>query len=530
MRSIIVEKEGQKFKWTVEGLNEKACLSDIEFNKRVLLTDYVATMFSDRYGCIASVEQVREMTHNQFRKFLEDNASRLYTDGHYTIEDYNRDADSVVILDYDLDRFHLSEDVQKIINRFFDTDEVNSLGHALFRGHLVNDNYIGPIANYLGCESVCLESYRGFYKSDANKCLFSYCEGDINLVLCENEKEYQEEVASYCNFYEIENDLAERDFKVGSYNLYLDDKFENKAYNEIEVDSFILYCSNEYPGSSLKVTQDVMDGINESCVDVTSDFLDRLRDKLPQAEIDACIEVYFDGVHMDNVFCPMSNANAMISSLVQYGYENYNVDVKEDWERDGGRKNPDLSFKVVDYPAKAVDKTNDLAVENMKVIDYLKLHQFEGSPITAGEKVAEYIYSRIDDYYADCDDDKVFVENFIGDDKFVNVLRFYENTKDVDRYSLDEFVVAALDMLNTDLSSNIISNMERACVEHYDTLLSSDIEFLLEDAPYDVVISCCDVGSENKGVDSIIKSAERRSEESNVKNVTSKCDVEIAFE
>ena len=59
-------------------------------------------------------------------------------------------------------------------------------------------------------------------------------------------------------------------------------------------------------------------------------------------------------MHVDNVYVPMDKADEAICSLVQHGYDEYNGAVKEDWERDGGRPNPDLSFRVVEHPSKTV--------------------------------------------------------------------------------------------------------------------------------------------------------------------------------
>lgn len=41
--------------WTITGNNEKACASDIKLNNRVQLSDYLETMFRQRYGCKVKV-------------------------------------------------------------------------------------------------------------------------------------------------------------------------------------------------------------------------------------------------------------------------------------------------------------------------------------------------------------------------------------------------------------------------------------------------------------------------------------------
>lgn len=76
---------------------------------------------------------------------------------------------------------------------------------------------------------------------------------------------------------------------------------------------------------------------------------DRLADILPKVK-EAEIEVYFDGVLVDTVDVPFEKAGEMVMSLAQYGYADYNQDVKEDWERISPNKNPVLSFRVVERP------------------------------------------------------------------------------------------------------------------------------------------------------------------------------------
>lgn len=52
MKKVIVKN----VEWTVTGNNEKPCVEDIVFNRRTELTEYVRTMFRQRYGCTAVVK------------------------------------------------------------------------------------------------------------------------------------------------------------------------------------------------------------------------------------------------------------------------------------------------------------------------------------------------------------------------------------------------------------------------------------------------------------------------------------------
>lgn len=42
--------------WTITGMNVNPCANDVRFSKRTEKTDYVETMFRQRYGCTATVK------------------------------------------------------------------------------------------------------------------------------------------------------------------------------------------------------------------------------------------------------------------------------------------------------------------------------------------------------------------------------------------------------------------------------------------------------------------------------------------
>lgn len=158
----------------------------------------------------------------------------------------------------------------------------------------------------------------------------------------------------------------------------------------------------------------------------------------------------------------------------------------------------------------------------LKVIDYLKNNQFEGVPVEPGQKAAEYIISRIRDYYEDSYECDLFTFSFVNENEYLNMLSFYEKVKSIDnKDGLDEFVLYAFNMLDMDLNENIINNMEQACTQYYDSLLSSDIEFLLIDSPYDEVIQHCncapveDFETENS-LDDVLSQASERSAATNI--------------
>ena len=293
----------------------------------------------------------QQMTRNQFQEYLKNNAARFYNEKGYTMEDFKRDADNVEILGFDLDKYGLSAEMQKVINDAFSSESVNKHGNMFVKGHYNTFSYVNGIADALDCKLVSSGVYNGFYKNDNSRLVLEYCEGDVSLILCETKEAYFKEVASYFKFYQVDRSV----FMEGTYNLYRGDCFQGKGFSEKEVKEFILECTKLYPDDDIKVTRDIKNGYNESFVDVSLYFFDLLNVRLPCVEDNACIEVYFDGVHVDNVYTSIDKAEAMEYSLVQNGYDNYNGDVKEDWERSGGRYNPDLSFIVVEYPEKTVN-------------------------------------------------------------------------------------------------------------------------------------------------------------------------------
>lgn len=177
--------------------------------------------------------QAIEMTHNEYQEFLKKNASRLFNDSGYTMADYKKDADSVIVLDFDLEKFGLTDDMKKCINIMFDTESANKNGNMRFSGHVMNNDYYWTIAHNLGCELVCDNYYNGFFKNDEAQVVFSFCEGDINLILCETKDAYLEEVRGYCEFYKVEMS-EEQESDLGIDDVLADAK-EKSFLTENEV-------------------------------------------------------------------------------------------------------------------------------------------------------------------------------------------------------------------------------------------------------------------------------------------------------
>ena len=221
------------------------------------------------------------------------------------MDDYNRDADSVIILDFDLDKFELTDEVKCFINSAFSSDSVNKYGHMRLSGH---SEHVYAYADKLGCDCVTSGAYNGFFKNDENRLVFEFCEGDISLILCENEKEYRAELDSYYKFYDVEPD--EVCIRVFFDGVHMDSVFvpENKV--DVTISSIVQNGYDNYNGAvkedwerreeynanpklSFTVVKGLEQGI-ESIDDKLSDATKRSEDTLDKSKNSVDKEISFD--------------------------------------------------------------------------------------------------------------------------------------------------------------------------------------------------------------------------------------------
>lgn len=277
MRSIKIDKDGFRYTWTIRGLNETACAADIEANQRTAQTDYVAAMFAERYGCIAEVQKLRLMSHNQYQAFLENNAKRMRFDESYTFDDYTRDAASVEVLPFRLEQFGLDEPSLSLINKRFSSIGYTNGGDACLQGRAHSSVSVRYLAEELGCELVCNQGFSGFYKNDKRGLILEFSDCDLLLVVCKTQRNYAAQLAELNDFYEVDGR-------------------------------------------------------------------------------DICLEVFFDNIHMDNIFLPRENVSVAISSVLQRGFDGYDETVKKSWRELYKRdKVPIIGFRVVEAPIMVQD-------------------------------------------------------------------------------------------------------------------------------------------------------------------------------
>ncbi|WP_304818934.1 hypothetical protein [uncultured Clostridium sp.] len=168
------------------------------------LTKLCQAVSFDKYKEITghSYNKSIQMTHNEYQVYLKVLVSRIYnmTDSNkdYTMDNYMKDADNVKITDFDLSQYNLPKEIQSIINSF-KTNGRDKFDNELFRGSCSIGN-VHLLAKELECKSG-YESYNGFYYNLDKKMILEFAEGDVTLILCENEEKYNESLINTIEFY-----------------------------------------------------------------------------------------------------------------------------------------------------------------------------------------------------------------------------------------------------------------------------------------------------------------------------------------
>ena len=81
---------------------------------------------------------IRQMTKNEYQEYLVKLASRLHTDAGYSIQDFQKDAESVNVLGFELDKFNLSDEERQVLNKMFDSERLDNQGNLLLCGHILS--------------------------------------------------------------------------------------------------------------------------------------------------------------------------------------------------------------------------------------------------------------------------------------------------------------------------------------------------------------------------------------------------------
>ena len=142
----------------------------------------------------------KEMTRNEYQKYMRECADKIYTVPGYTMADYKRELDEVKILPLDLQRYNLSPETEKWINILFNEEDEDRNGNYMLRGFARNESMemtkldlsYGDYAN----------TYSFYAYNDDQRLIYTYCEGDTTLKMIETVEAYEKEKAETCEWYE----------------------------------------------------------------------------------------------------------------------------------------------------------------------------------------------------------------------------------------------------------------------------------------------------------------------------------------
>lgn len=135
-----------------------------------------------------------KMTKNEYKKFLEANASRLYNDSSYSMQDYTRDADNVEIIPVDLSEFpQISPKTKELINILFDEEDHDRKNNYMLRGFTHHPDAEKAKLNLI--YGVYADCYSFYAYNDTEMIIYTYCEGDTTLTLFNDPVKYEAEKA-----------------------------------------------------------------------------------------------------------------------------------------------------------------------------------------------------------------------------------------------------------------------------------------------------------------------------------------------
>lgn len=127
----------------------------------------------------------------------------------------------------------------------------------------------------------------------------------------------------------------------------------------------------------------------------------------------------------------------------------------------------------------------------MKVIEFIKGsgYEYHTKPTTSRQKAAEYIASRIDDYLSDAGEEEgeLLTEYAQSVESLCTLYNLWGQFGDA--LNNFPFVKMAYNLLDTEISYGIIAKMLKACDRYYDTMLSSDIEYLVKPYTWDELLN-----------------------------------------
>ncbi len=149
------------------------------------------------------IDTRKHMTHNEYSQYKKECAYKLSIDKDYTLDDFNRDFDSVEVIGYDLEKYNLSKDIEDVINCFTDRNDFKESSEA-FYGHINLQNTWG-LAEKLNCVYGIPYKFSGYMRNNEDMIILNYAEGDISINVYTDKNQYNQDVIETHNFYDKES-------------------------------------------------------------------------------------------------------------------------------------------------------------------------------------------------------------------------------------------------------------------------------------------------------------------------------------
>lgn len=122
------------------------------------------------------------------------------------------------------------------------------------------------------------------------------------------------------------------------------------------------------------------------------------------------------------------------------------------------------------------------------VLDFLSENfvRKENNIVSLDDKISNYLLVRLDDYIAD---GNMSLYNSDETETYGQIKEFYE--RNCDNPNADENTKMICDFLATFMTARSIANFRKAVDKYFDTMLSTDTDYLIQDKSYEEVISYC---------------------------------------
>ncbi len=138
------------------------------------------------------------MTKNEYKKYCQDIVCKVST------EEFYQKTDAVKVLPFDFSAYpQLDSETKKWINAICDEEDNLVVNRTLYTGLFINNYW--SLGQKINLNAGCLEAYSGFYFSDEQQLVLSYCEGDIYIYVFDDEGAYKDELLKQYEWFESED-------------------------------------------------------------------------------------------------------------------------------------------------------------------------------------------------------------------------------------------------------------------------------------------------------------------------------------